>query len=483
MIEIYTLLLLSGAVLYHTLQLPLSIIIGLSTLTSAFFFIYFLSRKALLYGLIVGGMVVLGALIVQLREHSVPRNFFSNRLIVGITQSVDRRLDKTVFIIKDKKFNENIQVTTYTRFEVLPGDSIEIAGAVQQPKDFLTDTGRLFPYQKYLASKNIMGTITASESRIISKGNFSLMRTATIARFAIADMFTRYIAFPIDGMVAGMLVGYQGGIPQNVQDLFRTTGVLHVLVLSGENITLLAAFLSILFRALPFKMKTLLTACAIVLIVLISGAGVAAVRAGIMGSIALLAGVTRRKYMPFRALTISVLFFFFISPETIFSDPGFHLSVLATLFMILVFPKLESVFQFLPKRFNIRELATVAVGVPLFMLPYTMYFSGLVPLAAPFANIVVAIMVPFFMLGGAVVLSLSWFAPFVQIIGTLISFVGNTLLKIVEILNTLPQLNAPPLAWWSVTGIYSVLFIMLFYSELRGRIFQLRTNLSGRGNQ
>jgi predicted membrane metal-binding protein len=225
-------------------------------------------------------------------------------------------------------------------------------------------------------------------------------------------------------------------------------------------------FLSIILRTLPFKMRSFLTALAIILLVVISGTGVAAVRAGIMGMITLLAGLTKRSYMPFRALTLSILFFFFKSPETIFTDPGFALSVLATIFMVIVLPKIESLFYFLPSRFNIRELGILAICVPLFMLPYTMYFSGLVPLASPFANIIMAVTTPFFMLAGTMVLAVSWCSPFGQLVGITTSFVGNIVLKILELLNKLPQLNTPPLAWWGVLVCYCIFFISVFRSEL-----------------
>jgi competence protein ComEC len=270
-----------------------------------------------------------------------------------------------------------------------------------------------------------------------------------------------------------MLVGYQGGVPAGIQDLFRTTGVLHVLVLSGENITLLALFLSIILKPLPFKLRSFLTGAAIILIVLISGAGVAAIRAGVMGIIALTGGLVRRSYVPLRALTLSIIFFFFLSPETLFTDPGFHLSVLATIFMIVVVPKIEPLFYWLPEAYHLRELVILAIGVPIFMLPYTMYFSGLVPSASPLANIVMAIITPFMMLGGAIVLACSWISPIAQIVGTTVSFVGDVILKLLAFLNTWPQLNTPPLAWWGVIALYMIFFSLVFRQELRQSWYDL----------
>jgi competence protein ComEC len=474
MMEAITLLLLFGALLYRT-GIGLLAIGIMSALTSAFFFTYFLSRKSLITGMCIGGIIFIGAFVMRVHEISVPHDFFISRTVTGIVQTVDQRIDKTLLVIKDSQYQKNIQVTVHSKNNFLPGDTVQAYGAIQIPTDFMTDTGRMFSYQAYMQSKNIMAVMPSASLHFVLQGNFSIVRFATIVRFHIAAILTRYISFPIDGLVAGILVGYQGGIPSAMQDLFRTTGVLHVVVLSGENITLLAVFLAMLLRPLPFHIRSILTACAIVLVVLISGAGVSAIRAGIMGIIALSAGMVRRNYIPFRALTISILFFFFYSPETIFVDPGFHLSVLATIFMIIVVPKIELLFSYLPEKYAIRELAMLALCVPIFMLPYTMYFSGLVPLASPFANILMAIVTPLMMLLGATVLAISWIIPVAQVAGILVSWIGNIVISILTVLNKLPQLNAPPLAWWGVIGSYFLFFSIVFRFELRQFLYERRT--------
>ncbi len=467
MSEVFTLLLLFGALLYRT-GIGIVTILILSALTSAFFFSNFLSRKALVRSVVMVITIITGAVFMSIHDVHTPQAFFASRIVTGTVESVDRRLDKTLLVVQDNAYHQNIQVTMRSDSAALPGDTVQVKGTIDRPTDFLTDTGRLFPYQQYLASKDIAGTVPIAQVTSIETGHsVSIIRIATIARFHIAELLSRYISFPVDGIIAGMIVGYQGNIPSMLQDLFRTTGVLHVLVLSGENITLLALFLAIVLRSLPFHLRSVLTGVAIVMVVLISGAGVAAIRAGVMGIIALSAGVVRRSYVPFRALTISVLFFFFYAPESIFSDPGFHLSVLATLFMVIVLPKIEPWFQWIPKKYSLRELFMLATCVPLFMLPYTMYFSGLVPTASPFANIMMALMTSILMLSGAVILTVSWLPPLAHLIGTLVSFMGNTVIAVLHILNTLPQLNTPPLAWWGVIAVYLFFFGILFRSELR----------------
>ncbi len=475
MIELATLLLLFGALLYRC-SLGLPIIGIISALTSAFFFINFLSRKAFWYGLLFGILIFAGAWTMALRTENVSQSFFGRETFSVVIQSVDRRLDKTILIAQDRQYKKLVQVTIDMQSSLLPGDVVRVFGTITQAQDFMTDTGRLFPYKNYLQSKGIMGLVSHASVTIISKGRFSIIRVGTILRFYIADVFSKYIAFPIDGIASGVVAGYQGGIPEYVQGLFRTTGVLHVLVLSGENITLLVVFLSIVLRALPFKLRTILTGLAIVLVVIISGSGVSAIRAGIMGGIALSAGLLRRGYVPFRALVISVLFFFFYSPQTIFVDPGFHLSFLASLFMIVVLPKIKTLFHFLPEQYKIREVSILAVCVPLFMLPYTMYFSGLVPLASPFANILMVVVTPLLMLAGASMLAVSWFVTLAQLCGIVVSYIGIVAIDILKVLNTLPQLNTPPLAWWGVIASYTLFFGIVFRKEITQFWFELQNS-------
>ncbi|HTH93542.1 MAG TPA: ComEC/Rec2 family competence protein [Candidatus Paceibacterota bacterium] len=420
--------------------------------------------------------IMLGAVTVWFHQEPIPKNIFGKKTIVGAVHTVDRRLDKTIVTV------EHIQITTTSQIDALPGDTIKAIGVVEQPKDFMTNTDRLFPYQNYLLSKGIYGIVKNADVTVLFKGHFSLNRIATKIRFGIATIFKRYIRFPVDGIVAGMLVGYQGGVPKNIQDLFRTTGVLHVLVLSGENITLLATFLFAILKVLPFKVKTFFTGIAVILIVFISGAGVAAVRAGIMAAVMLSSGIFKRTYSPFRALTLSILFFFFISPETVFIDPGFHLSVLATLFMIVVAPKVQPSMKY-------GEVVVLAIGMPLFMLPYTMYFSGLLSSVSPFANIMMMVITPVLMLAGALLLCVSWLTPFAQIVGTVTSMVGSIILKVLHFLNTFPQLNTPPIDWRGVLASYLLFFSIVFRKELtqfwceRRNSFLPHSNSSERGNQ
>lgn len=481
MLILFCISLILGAALFYSFHLPIAVVGIFSVLWGALFCFLARTKKVWVLWLALAMTIMLGTLRMwMIPVHDVS---LGNRAFIGEVKTVDERLDKTLVIVRKDQSNVDIQVALREKQELLPGDKVSVRGKIELPEDFVTETGRIFDYDQYLASKGVDAVVGFGQISKIESGDFSFTKIATQIRQWIARTLALHINFPVDGIVAGMLVGFQGGIPKYLSDVFRNTGTLHTLVLSGYNITVLAGFLGLLFRRLPFRIKTILIALGITTLVLVSGAGVAAVRAGIMGSIALFAGITLQNYQALRALVIATLFFFFVSPATIFVDPGFHLSFLATFFIIMLLPIISQKLSFIPNgRFNIREALVLAIGLPIFMLPYMMYFSGLFPLVSPVANIFLVPIIPILMLGGLFVVALS-FVPFLAgTIGIVTSFIGLVAIKILTFLATFPQWQTPTLPGWCTTLVYVFLFAVIFQKEMfiyfghLKNIFQPQTN-------
>jgi ComEC/Rec2-related protein len=465
MLILFCISLIFGAALFFSFDFSILEVSIVSVLWGALFCFVLKNKRAAILGLALGVTVLLGAIRVWMIPVVEPP--LGNQAFVGVIKSVDERLDKTLLKVRIKDTNTNIQVTIREKQNFLPGDTVSVRGKVELPEDFVTDTGRIFDYDSYLSSRGVDAVVGFAQVVRIKQTNFSINKIATQIRNFIAETLAENINFPVDGIVASMLVGFQGAIPKYLSEIFRDTGTLHTLVLSGYNITVLAGFLGLLFRRLPFKIKTVLIALGIGTLVLISGSGVAATRAGIMGCIALFSGMSLQSYSALRALFLSILFFFFLNPKTIFVDPGFHLSFLATLFIVTILPILKERFIFIPNgKFNLRELIILAVGLPIFMLPYMMYFSGFFPLVSPLANIFLAPIIPVLMLGGVVVVSLS-FLPFVSsVLGFIVSFIGYVAINMLTFFANFPQWQTPTLPPWCVVIFYFILFATIFRKEI-----------------
>jgi competence protein ComEC len=480
-----------GALAQKNIHIPIAIVAVISCFCAGVGFIKYRTKTAVFFFTVLGISCIGGAYSMQRVDMSIQKPVFGIRTFPATVLSVNRELQKSILIVRDDDTKRNIQVTASKREPLLPGDRILVHAAIDEPKPFTTETGRLFDYQTFLLSKGIVGIAGKSNIEVVQLGKVSIPRIATILRFKIADIFTKYISFPVDGVIAGMTVGYQGGIPDSVSDIFRNTGVLHVLVLSGYNITVLAGFLWMVLRWVPIRVRSLCTVAVIMLLIMISGAGIASVRAGIMGCIPLLGMVLGRKVRPLRALTIAYLFFFLSSPLTIFFDPGFHLSFLATGFMIFLVPKMKGLVSYLPsfKAVDIREILLLSVFMPLLMLPYTMYFSGSFPVSSPIANILMALATPLCTVIATIILFFSWLPVVAQLFGIILSYIGTTVIRILAFLSTFPLWNTPAIAWWVVLLFYGILFFVFLKSEARPYFWHLRNSLrqtsnsSARGNR
>src|SRR3989338_6227148 len=132
-------------------------------------------------------------------------------------------------------------------------------------------------------------------------------------------------------LLLGIILGIKSGFPPDFYEALRVTGTLHVVVVSGFNISVITNTLA---KALIFISLAFLTA-----FVLLVGATPPVVRAALMGSIALIGTVFGRQNDALRALLITVIVMLILQPSWA-GELSFQLSFLATLGLILAFPLL-----------------------------------------------------------------------------------------------------------------------------------------------
>lgn len=466
MIAIGSLLLTVGAGLSYIEYFKLSDILLLCFLF--LFFTFFFYKKYFIIGIFLSIFCFLGYFYFDLRYVNIDPDFFGERILESKITYVDKKIDSTNLTILDLEYKHKIRVHIKNG-DFLSGDIVQIKGVVSPPEDFLTDTNRIFPYEKYLKSKNIFATIYDPEIKLIERGSFNINRFSETIRFRFSLIISRYIDYPYDGIVSGMILGYRGGLSSEIEGIFLKTGTIHVLVLSGYNIMLLAGFCIFLFSRLPRFLQVLLTSIAIIILVFISGAGIASIRAGIMGLIAILAKLLIEKYNPSRALVIAYLILFFWSPLSIFVDPGLHLSFLATFCMILVVPKFEKYFQFIPenKYFDIRGAVSVSLIASFYMLPYILFFSGNFSISFLISNILLSLVIPLIMLLGILIIFLSPLGLPSNVLGYILSYFLDFIFYLLEFFSSLPIYYTPPFSWWGVIGIYIVINIFLFRKSIK----------------
>lgn len=172
------------------------------------------------------------------------------------------------------------------------------------------------------------------------------------------------------------------------------------MVLSGYNVTIISEFIMGMLSFLPKMIGTSLGALSIILFAIMVGGSATIIRASIMALLVLLARVTGRVSDMTRALFLAGFVMVLHNPQIVVFDPSFQLSFMATLGLISLSPKLNSIFKFVPTKFYLRETVSATISTQIFVLPLLLYMMGELSLVAVFVNLLVLMFIPLTMLFG-----------------------------------------------------------------------------------
>lgn len=383
-----------------------------------------------------------------------------------------------VVSLEEDGLPQNVRVLAFLprQSSVSYGDRIILSGTLAVPEDFETDTGIVFRYREYLLSRGVSFVMFRAEIvETLGKGEGSdILRILYRVREVFIKGLSRSLPEPYASLGAGITVGAQEGLGTEVSEKFRTTGLTHVVVLSGYNLTVVAeAVMRIAQLALPFGASLIVGGVAIILFALASGAAPPALRAMLMALIGLFARATGRTYDAFRGLCVAVIIMLLISPRVLLSDPGFQLSVLATLGMILVAPIVERYLPYLPLRFGIRSLCATTLGVYITVLPLLMYLTGEISTVSFPANVLVLPIIPYAML--AVLFASIGGIIFPSIVASMVGVGAYAfllyMLFVAETLSSLPFASflVPHVPLFALTVFYFSFFLFVYYLQNKER--------------
>ena len=210
---------------------------------------------------------------------------------------------------------------------------------------------------------------------------------------------------PQASLLLGMILGVKDGFPRDFYEALRVTGTLHVVVVSGFNITIIINTLGRFLAFLSLKLRVLITLVFITAFVLFVGPTAPVIRAALMGSIALFGTILGRQRDALRALLITALAMVAWQPNWL-GDLSFQLSFLATLSLIIFQPLLDKV---IPGKKNslLRDDLLTTSAAQLLVWPLIAYHFGQVSVLSPLINALILWMVPILTCMGLVTVTVS----------------------------------------------------------------------------
>ena len=422
-------------------------IVGLILFSGIIYFGFlgkFLSKKVLLAGLIFLSAFGFGIVRYELNIVPLPVQFESNinkqvQIQGVVADDPDIGGGKTIVIIRIGHIG--VRATIRTDESITYNDTVTISGTLVRPQNFQTSQGTEFDYISYLSKDSIFYVIpNATLVSHQTDTRFSLARTLFNFRHKVEEKLFDSMPARESGFIAGILLGTKTDIDPALRDALVTTGTVHMIALSGYNVSVVADGIAQALKTfLPQIFASLIGGIGIILFVIMTGASSTAIRAGLMALLLLFARVVGRPVTAIRVLAFAAIALVMINPSYLISDVSFQLSFLATLGLLLISPVYVKWFQkYLPR--SLAELVGATLAAETMVTPFIIYKMGIFSLVSLPVNIIILPFVPLLMFAGFVLICSAFVSAF---FGTLFGYpvylFAHAIIAVIEKAAVLPM--------------------------------------------
>ena len=242
-----------------------------------------------------------------------------------------------------------LRVAWKTHLSLGPGDIVEVTGRFKRPWGAANPGS--FDYRRWLLAKGYSGTGYLRSGRLIAQAqqvNYSDVEisSALLRRHISTTLQQAGLIYPT--ILSALVIGESGGLEAKDWAVFRSTGTIHLMVISGLHIAVVA-FMAFWFLQIPLRLllafgrtrvdhQVALIGALITTFgfAVITGLGAPALRVCLMLMLALLALYCSRKPPFWHLLALSFCLSLAFQPLSFFSQ-GFWLSYFAVAGLIWTF--------------------------------------------------------------------------------------------------------------------------------------------------
>ena len=228
------------------------------------------------------------------------------------------------------------------------GDRVVLMSAEVQPPP-ATAGPEGFDYRGWLARQGVHCLVSAREVEVIGRdpsAQARLMRLGVQLRQRVVSAIEAAMPGADGALYSRLLVGMVYGLeaaplPEEIVEQFRRAGTVHLLVVSGAQISMLAIAIVGLTGGSFGRMllwPAALTAIAVLLLVAIVGMEASVGRAVAMFALVLIAAVSARDYDVYTALGLAAALILLTDPQALLSL-SFQLTFVATLGVVVFVPR------------------------------------------------------------------------------------------------------------------------------------------------
>jgi ComEC/Rec2-related protein len=265
---------------------------------------------------------------------------------------------------------------------ILKGDVVFVSGKVSFNK--------YFNYDVFLSGK--IKNVVFEEVEVLKrkeKGLFDIFKDKIKNNL-------RKIFNPYNSDLGGMLLfGKSFSSNIEIKNIFQKIGLSHVVVTSGQHLSILIDIFGIVFGFLSFLFLSIFNFFFVIVFLFFVGFSVSLVRASVMFLYNFIGRIIGRVPDNLNNFLICFVLIVLVNPYVLFYDVGFKLSFLAVFGILFIFPLLKERFNKMGNSLFQRyfvDLMIISFCVLLSTYPYLAYTFSEVSLIGPLANL---LLIPF----------------------------------------------------------------------------------------
>lgn len=229
-----------------------------------------------------------------------------------------------------------------------------------------------------------------------------------------------------DIIYQGILLGDKSEMSAELKELYSLSGISHVLAISGLHISIIGMFVYNLFRKrFSFGISMAVSVTTVVMFGILSGLGIAAVRALVMFGLKMFGEVLGRNYDYVTSISLAGILMLLGNPFVLWNS-GFQMSFTAIISIVIVWKKVVYIFQLdeseeeeaLVKKWGkkLRNAILCSLTVSICMNPIIAYHFYALPTYSFLLNVIIIPLMSVVVTSG--------------VAGILVSFIGAGIAKI-----------------------------------------------------
>ena len=480
-----------GIILGAQIDIPPALLLSLLVLLGIVL-LFVRRREQTFTVLLFAALVTAGGLYYHVRQKPVPTSLsrladtrVKTTLLCTVESSpVIRKKGFSLFGNVIRAWNDSGFVTTagpvYIRW--YPGYRVKYV-TIPAYGDTLLLTGRLrtarsarnpgeFDFRKYLERHGTAFRFSASGRGYRAHGafhGFSINRVLNHVRNGIKSWITRFYPKDTAPILSALLLGLRNELDPEINEAFISTGVIHVLAVSGLHVGMILAIIWVLLSRMTERVRIFVTMPLLLFYALLCGAAPPVLRATVIVELYLFGRLLSRLSDSINLLGVAALVNLVLRPDDILYA-SFHLSYAAVLGIILIYPRLRTGLKSrLPGMYErklrgyVADLLLVSLAAGISTLPFVLLHFGRFSFIGIVANIIVVPGVFAIVAGGVASLLLGsiWF-PAGAFIADNVDAIVHIVTSFVKMCATLPGAGLyfpPPDVYFFICYAFSVLIL------------------------